>query len=373
MELSADGAEIWAGSQLQTIDQVVVAQVLGLKPEQVKINTLLAGGSFGRRGNPVGDWVAELSFASKAIAGRAPVHLVWTREDDIKGGFYRPMVLHRVRAGLTADGRISGWQHQLVSKSIFAGTPFESALVKNGLDPSSVEGVSDTDYAIDDFDVRQHNVTTPLPVLWWRSVGNSHTAFAMETMIDELAVLAGKDPVAFRLALLAHDPRDVAVLRLAADKSEWNNAPAGAGRGRGVAFHHSFGTRVAMVAEVAVDGQAIKVERIISAVDAGVPVNPDVIAAQIEGSIGFALSTVLRNQITLRDGVVQQSNFDDYEPTRMREMPKVEVHIVNSIDQPSGIGEPGLPPVAPAVGNAVAAATGKRLHRLPLGLTTLAG
>jgi isoquinoline 1-oxidoreductase beta subunit len=373
MELSADGAEIWAGSQLQTIDQAVAAQVLGLKPEQVKINTLLAGGSFGRRGNPVGDWIAELSFASKAIAGRAPVHLVWTREDDIKGGFYRPMVLHRVRAGLTADGRISGWQHQLVSKSIFAGTPFETALIKNGLDPSSVEGISDTDYAIDDFDVRQHNVTTSVPVLWWRSVGNSHAAFVMETIMDELAASAGKDPVEFRVDLLSHDPRDVAVIRLAAEKSGWEKSLMGERRGRGIAFHHSFGTRVAMVAEVTVHQETIKVDRIVTAVDAGVPVNPDVIAAQVEGAVGFALSMALRNQITLRNGIVQQSNFDDYEPTRMREMPKVEIHIVNSTDPPSGIGEPGVPPIAPAIGNAAAVATGKRFHSLPLGLATLAG
>ncbi|MBR0800407.1 xanthine dehydrogenase family protein molybdopterin-binding subunit [Bradyrhizobium jicamae] len=373
MELSANGAEIWSGCQLQTIDQFVAAQILGLKPEQVKINTFFGGGSFGRRGNPVADWVAELAFAAKAIGGRAPVHLVWTREDDIKGGFYRPMVLHRVRAGVTADGAISGWQHQLVSKSIFTGTPFESSSVKDGLDASSVEGVSDTDYAIPDFDVRQHNVTTPLPVLWWRSVGNSHTAFAMETAIDELAALAGKDPVAFRTALLAHDPRDVAVIRLAAEKSGWGSPIAGAGRGRGIAFHHSFGTRIAMVADVTVHGTAIQVERMVAAADVGVPVNPDVIAAQIEGAIGFALSMVLRNQITLRGGVVQQSNFDDYEPTRMREMPKVEVHIVPSTEPPSGIGEPGVPPVAPAIGNAVAAATGTRLHGLPLGFATLSG
>jgi isoquinoline 1-oxidoreductase beta subunit len=370
MELSADSAEIWSGCQLQTIDQFAAAQILGFKPEQIKINTLLGGGSFGRRGNPLADWIVELSLAAKAINGRAPVHLVWTREDDIKGGFYRPMALHRVRAGVTADGRLSGWQHQLVSKSIFTGTPFESSSVKNGLDASSVEGVSDTDYAIPDFDVRQHNVTTPLPVLWWRSVGNSHTAFAMETVIDELAALAGKDPVAFRLQLLAHDPRDVAVVRLAAEKSNWPTPLGGEGRGRGIAFHHSFGTRVAMVAEVAVRGQSVRVERMVAAVDLGVPVNPDVIAAQIEGSIGFALSMVLRNEITLRNGVVQQANFDDYEPTRMREMPKVEVHIVPSVEPPSGIGEPGLPPVAPAIGNALAAVTGKRPRSLPLRYTT---
>ncbi|MEH2613072.1 xanthine dehydrogenase family protein molybdopterin-binding subunit [Bradyrhizobium sp. AZCC 1693] len=373
IELGADGAEIWSGCQLQTIDQFVASQVLGFKPEQIKINTMLGGGSFGRRGNPVADWVAELCFAVKAIGGRAPVHLVWTREDDIKGGFYRPMALHRVRVGLTQDGRISGWQHQLVSKSIFTGTPFEAVSVKDGLDVSSVEGVADTDYAIPDFDVRQHNVSTPLPVLWWRSVGNSHTAFAMETMIDELAGLAAQDPVPFRLGLLANDPRDVAVVRLAAEKAGWGTPLSEKGRGRGIAFHHSFGTRVAMVSEVTVRGGVIKVDRMVAAVDLGVAVNPDVVVAQVEGAIGFALSMVLRNEITLKNGVVQQSNFDDYEPTRMREMPKVEVHIVPSMEPPTGIGEPGLPPVAPAIANAVAAATGKRLRSLPLRYATFSG
>jgi isoquinoline 1-oxidoreductase beta subunit len=372
IELSADRAEIWSGCQLQTLDHFHAMRTLGfLLPSQVKINTLLAGGSFGRRGNPNSDWIVELCHAVKAIDGRAPVHLVWTREDDMKAGFYRPMALHRVRAGLTADGRISGWQHHLVSKSIFKGTPFEAIKIKNGLDASSVEGVNDTDYAIPDFDVRQHNVETPLPVLWWRSVGHSHTAFVMETMIDELATLAGKDPLAFRTALLAHNARDVAVLHLVAEKSGWATPLAGAGRGRGIAFHHSFGTRVAMVADVTVAGETIKVDRIVAAVDVGVAVNPDIVTAQIEGAIGFALSAVLRNQITLDNGVVQQSNFDDYEPTRMREMPRVEVHIVPSDEPPSGIGEPGVPPLAPAIANAVAAATGKRLHSLPLGFTTL--
>jgi isoquinoline 1-oxidoreductase subunit beta len=372
MELGQNGAEIWSGCQLQTIDQAVAAHVLGLRPEQVKINTLLGGGSFGRRGNPSADWVVELSLAAKAIGGRAPVHLVWTREDDIKGGFYRPMVLHRVHAGVDDAGKITGWQHQLVSKPIFVGTPFEASSVKDGLDATSVEGVADTDYAISDFDVRQHNVNTKLPVLWWRSIGNTHTAFVMETVIDALAQLAGKDPVAFRLALLQHDERDIAVIRLAADKADWDNPlPAGQGRGRGFAFHHSFGTRVAMVAEVTMKGDAVTVDRMVAAVDLGVVINPDIVVAQIEGAIGFALSMVLRNEITLRDGVVVQSNFDDYEPTRMREMPKVEVHIVHSADAPTGIGEPGLPPVAPAIGNAVAAVTGRRQSRLPLGLSTL--
>jgi isoquinoline 1-oxidoreductase beta subunit len=373
IEVRSDGAEIWLGSQIQTVDQMVTAHVLGLKPEQVKVNTLLGGGSFGRRANPVGDWARELAEVGKAINGRAPVHLIWTREDDIKGGFYRPMVLHRVRAGLDANGRIAGWQHKVVSKSIFTGTAFEQMAVKDGLDHSTVEGIVDTPYRIENFAVDVHNAKSPVTVLWFRSVGHTHTGHVMETTIDELAYLAGKDPVAFRLDLLAEQPRDAAVVRLVAEKAGWNNPwHGGLGRGRGIAYHHSFNTRVAMVAEVLVTSPTIKVERIVAAVDCGVPINPDVITAQIEGAIGFALAVALRNQVTLKQGIVQQSNFDDYEPTRIREMPQVEVHIMKSEEPPSGIGEPGVPPLAPAIGNAIFAATGKRLRSLPFDLKALA-
>lgn len=371
LEVHSDGAEMWSGCQLQSLDDSVVANILGLKPEQVKINTLLGGGSFGRRGsfsppcNPVGDWIIELAEIVKAIKGRAPVHMVWTREDDIKGGFYRPMALHKVKAGIDAKGDIAGWQHATVSKALIIGTPFEPMSVKNGVDLTAVEGIVDTPYAINNFSVDWQNVKTPVPVLWMRSVGHSHTAFVMETTIDELAHLAGKDPLDFRLGLLAQQPRDAAVLRLAAEKAEWNK-PLPTGWGRGFAYHYSFNTRVAMVAEVSVEGKAIKVDRIVAAVDCGIAVNPDVVEAQIQGAIGFTLSAVLRNQITLNKGVVEQNNFYDYEPTRMREMPKVEVHIVKSAERPTGIGEPGVPPVAPAIGNAIFAATGKRVRSLPI-------
>jgi isoquinoline 1-oxidoreductase beta subunit len=377
VELSDNGAVICAGSQAQTIDHLAAAFVLGLRPDQVKINTLLAGGSFGRRGNPSADWIIEACHAAKAIGGSAPVHLVWTREDDIKGGFYRPMVLHRVRAGLTAKGDLS-WQHQIVSKSIFADVTsikpideiVDTLYAGTRFDSSNVEGVKDTPYAIKDFEVRLHNVTTPVPVTWWRSVGNSHTAFVMETVIDELAARAKKDPLEFRLGLLA-DERDREVLKHVKKMSNWTSTPTGEERKRGIAFHRSFGTRVAMVAEVAVNGDTIKVISIVAAVDVGVAVNPDLVKSQVEGAIGFALSMVLRNQITLRDGVVQQSNFDDYEPTRMRDMPEVEVHIVPSDEDPTGIGEPAVPVVAPAIGNAIFAATGKRHCVLPFGYRSI--
>jgi isoquinoline 1-oxidoreductase subunit beta len=353
MELSADRAEIWSGCQLHSIDTYLVSKALGMKPEQIRIHTQYGGGSFGRRGNPVADWTLELAAVAKAINGRAPVHVVWTREDDIKGGFYRPLALHRVKAALDAKGKLTGWQHQVVNKSIFTGTPFQDALVKDGVDHSSVEGIVDTPYAIDNLAVESYMAQTPVPVLWWRSV------------VDELAVMAKQDPVAFRLGLLAKQPRDTAVLKLAAQKAGWGK-PLPKGRGRGVAYHLSFGTRIAMIADVTLTGKTYKVDRIVAAVDCGVAVNPDVVTAQIEGAIGFALSTVMRNQVTLKNGVVQQNNYDDYEPTRMREMPRVEVHIVPSLEPPSGIGEPGVAPLAPAIGNALFVATGKRLRSLPL-------
>jgi len=368
IELRSDGAEIWSGSQIQTIDQMVAAQILGLKPDQVKINTLLAGGSFGRRACPVADWTAELAHIAKAINGRAPVHVVWTREDDIQGGFYRPQVLHRVKAGVDDKGNIAGWQHKVVSQSIFIGTGMEGMAVKDGVDHSMVEGIVDTPYALNNLAVEVHNAKSPVPVLWFRSVGHTHTAYVMESMIDDLARAGGKDPVALRLELLSQQPRDAAVVKMAAEKAGWNS-PMEKGRGRGLAYHPSFDSRVAMVAEVTVKGSDFKVDRIIAAVDCGVAINPDVIRAQIEGAIGFALSTVFRNQITFNKGVVEQGNFDDYEPTRIHEMPKVEVHIVKSSERPSGIGEPGLPPLAPAIGNAIFAATGKRLRTLPFDLT----
>jgi isoquinoline 1-oxidoreductase subunit beta len=376
--LSAGGAEILSGCQAQTVDHIAAAFTLGLPPDQVKINTMLAGGSFGRRASPSGSWVIEACQAARAIGGRAPIHLVWSREDDIKGGFYRPMALHRVQAGVTSDGRLSGWSHELVSKSIFTDVSSISAInrifnalyVNSGLDSSSVEGIKGTLYAIDDFQVTQHNAMTAVPVQWWRSVGNSHTAFVVETVIDELATLAGVDPVKFRLGLLAQDSRALAVVKLAQQQSGWATPLAGAGRGRGFAFHYSFNTRVAMVAEVTVSGNTIKVDRIVAAVDVGTAVNPDLVRSQIEGAVGFSLSSVLRNQITLRQGNVEQGNFDDYEPTRMREMPEVKVYMVSRTEDPSGIGEPGVPVVAPAIGNAIAAATGKRLRTLPFGYTT---
>lgn len=364
------GFEVWAGSQMPTTERAVVAATLGVEAERVTMHTLWAGGSFGRRATPSADYLAEAASVVKASGARAPVHLVWTREDDIAGGFYRPMAYHRVRAGLDPEGRIAGWDHVVVTKSVLVGSPFEAMLIANGVDASTVEGVATTDYAIPDMRVGVHNAKEGTPVLWWRSFGHSHTAHVMEVFVDELAAAAGQDPVDFRLDLLRNAPRAADVLRLAAGKAGCGlpNLP---GKGRGVAVHTLFGTTVAMVAEVTVDRARVTVDRIVAAVDCGIAVNPDIVRAQIEGAVGFALSSVLRNRITLEKGRVQEANFDTYEPTRMGEMPRVDVHIVPSTADPSGVGEAGVPPLAPAIANAIFDATGKRLRSLPLDLALL--
>lgn len=357
-------ATVWTGAQLQTVDQMVVGGVFGIKPDDVTVNTLWAGGSFGRRAVPGSDYIREAALIVKAWGKADPVKLVWTREDDTKAGYYRPMVLHKVRAGLDAAGNIVGWQHRIVGQSLLIGTPFEPMMVKNGIDATVVEGVEGMPYTIASFSGDVHQPKVGVPVLWWRSVGHTHTAYVVETMIDELAQAAGKDPVAFRLALLEKHPRHAAVLELAAEKAGWGK-PLPDGLRRGVAVHESFGSRVAQVVEVRMAGGRPKVERVVAAVDIGLAVNPDIVAAQVEGAIGFGLGAVLHSKITLKNGEVEQGNFDGYEVLRLDEMPKVEVHILPSTDKPTGIGEPGTPPIGPAVANAVAALTGKRVRELP--------
>jgi isoquinoline 1-oxidoreductase beta subunit len=364
-----DGAcEVWNGEQFQTVDQANVAGVLGLEPGQVKINMLFAGGSFGRRANPASDYLVEAAHIVKAIGGKAPVKLQWTREDDTRAGFYRPLYFHTIRAALDAAGNVTAWQHRIVGQSIVTGTPFEGMMVKDGVDATSVEGANNLPYGIANMQVDLHTTKSAVPVLWWRSVGSTHTAYSTETFIDELAHAAGKDPVAFRRAMLAKHPRHLGVLNLAAEKAGWGK-PLSAGRARGVAVHESFKSYVAQVVEVTMLKEGgFKVDRVVCAVDCGVAVNPDVIRAQMEGGIGFALSAALHGAITMKGGRVEQSNFHDYRPLRINEMPRVEVHIVPSNEKPTGVGEPGVPPLAPAVANAIAAATGKRLRSLPLKL-----
>jgi len=372
IRLDREGCEAWFGAQIQTYDQAMLAGLFGLEPEQVRIHTLYAGGSFGRRASKGADYILETAHIVKAIDGRAPVKLVWLREDDMQAGNYRPMFHHRLRAGLDAQGRLVAWQHRLVGQSVAAGSPFEGA-IQNGIDATSVEGAANLPYAIANMRVDLH---TPediaVPVQWWRAVGSTHTAFSTECFIDELAQTAGQDPVTWRLAMLEAHPRHAGVLRLAAEKAGWDRplepGKDGERRGRGVAVHEAFGSFVAQVAEVTVqnDGR-YRVDRVVCAVDCGIVVNPDVVRAQTEGGVGFALSAAMSEAITFTDGKVDQSNFHDYSPLRIADMPEVEVHLVPSTAAPTGIGEPPVAPLAPAVVNALAAATGKRVRRLPIG------
>ncbi|RAU22987.1 twin-arginine translocation pathway signal protein [Paramagnetospirillum kuznetsovii] len=364
VKLSRDKCEIWTGCQFQTHDQAMAAKAAGLRPDQVDIHTLVAGGSFGRRANPASDYIVEGVEIAKAVG--APVRLMWTREDDIRGGYYRPMFLHGFEAALDAGGMPSAWRHRICGQSILDGGPF-AAMIKDGIDFVSVEGAANLPYAIANLQVELHSPKLSVPVLWWRSVGSSHTAFATECFLDELAHAGGKDPLALRRALLADHPRHLAVLELAAAKSGWGE-PLPPGKGRGLAVHESFNSFVAQVAEVTIGPKGeIKVDRVVCAVDCGIAVTPDVVKAQMEGGIAFGLSAALFGEITLKDGAAEQSNFHDYRCLRMSEMPKVEVHIMPSAAAPTGVGEPGVPPIAPAVCNAIFAATGKRVRKLPIG------
>ena len=377
MRLSDTQCEVWNGEQFQTGDQMAIAKVVGLKPEQVSITMLYAGGSFGRRANPNSDYVVEcaeiVSRLAKTGTKNVPVKLVWTREDDMRGGMYRPLYLHALRGGLDANGEIVGWQHRIVGQSILEGTFFEPMMVKDGVDITSVEGAASLPYEIPAIGVDLHSPFQAVTVQWWRSVGSSHNAFSTEVFLDELAVASGQDPLALRRKLLAKQPRHLATLELAAKEAGWGTplAPGKAGekRGRGLAVHESFKTVVAQVAEVTVKpDQSFTVDRVVCAVDCGVAVNPDNVRAQMEGGIGFGLSAALFGAITVKDGMVEQSNFHDYRVLRINEMPAIEVHIVPSSARPTGVGEPGTPVIAPAVANALHAATGKRLRTLPLKL-----
>lgn len=366
VKISDQGCEIWTGTQMQTTDQASAAKILGLKPEQVKIHTQFLGGGFGRRANPRADFVSEAVEVAKAAG--MPVKTVWSREDDIKGGFYRPMFVHKASIALDKQGKPVAWQHALVGQSIIKGTPFEGVMIKDGIDATSVEGVADSPYikGTANHEVHLHSVQSDVPVLWWRSVGHSHSGFVMESLIDEMAHASKHDPLAYRRQLLKDHPRHLAALNLAADKAGWSK-PLPAGVFRGIAVHESFGSYVAEVAEVSVKEGEVKVHRVVVAIDCGLAVNPDGVKAQMESCVAFALGAALSSEVSFKEGQVVQSNFHDYQVLRMKDMPKVEVHIVPSTEKMGGVGEPGVPPLAPAVTNAVFAATGKRIRRLPIG------
>ncbi|SHN16886.1 xanthine dehydrogenase family protein molybdopterin-binding subunit [Chitinophaga sp. CF418] len=372
IQLKDGKCEIWTGTQMPGLDQGAAAKILGLKPEQIRVNTVFLGGGFGRRATPSSDFVGEAAEIVKA-SGKPLVKMVWSREDDVKGGYYRPMFLHKITAGLNAQGLPIAWKHTIVGQSIMEGTLF-AGMIKDGIDGSSVEGVVDSPYmeAIPDRLVTLHSPKNEVPVLWWRSVGHTHTAMAMEAMIDELAHAAGKDPLAYRQELLKSSPRHLAALNLAAEKAGWGK-PLPAGRFRGIAVHESFLSFVAHVAEISLNEDGtIKVHRVVSAIDCGLAVNPDGVKAQIESGINFGVAAALHGEITLENGRVKQGNFNDYVVARMFDTPAdIEVHIVESTNKMGGVGEPGVPPVAPAIANAYFAATGKRLRQMPFNKANL--
>jgi isoquinoline 1-oxidoreductase beta subunit len=352
------------GSQAQTLDQMAAAKIVKTLPGSVEIETLYAGGSFGRRANFQSDYVAECVTIAHKVGGGRPVKLIWTREDDMRAGYFRPLVHHAVRVTLDTDGYPATWRHRIVTQSIMKGSPMPS----KGPDQTAIEGTAGSPYlkATPIVDAQLALPEASVPVLWWRSVGATHTAFVMEHTIDQLALKAGKDPIDYRRALYTkagpEGARHLATLNLAVEKA--GPAPA-AGFTRGVAVHESFGSVVAQVAEVKlVDGHP-RVGRVVTAIDCGVAVSPDQIAAQMEGGTCYGLSAALYGEITLTDGAVDQSNFDTYRVLRMNEAPMVETHILPSGNPPSGVGEPGTPVIAPAVANALLAISKTATTRLP--------
>jgi isoquinoline 1-oxidoreductase beta subunit len=360
-------AEAWVPSQFQTMDQMAIAEVLGLKPGQVTFQTEYAGGGFGRRAVIDSHVQREAALIAKRLRG-TPVKLVWTREDDVRGGYYRPMHAHRVEIGIGANGMPAAWRHVIVGQSLVAGTPFAAMLIKNGVDQTTVEGAADTNYEIPNFLVSAHNPTVNVPVLWWRSVGNTHTAFVMETLIDELAARARIDPIAYRRKLLKPEAKKLrAVLDLMDQQSGWRNRLS-KGHAAGIACHECFGTAVACAVDVSIENKRPRIHRATVAVDCGLAVNPLTIESQFQGGIGFGITQLMAHgAITFKDGRVEQRNFDGYTPPYIADAPvTVDVHIVPSTEAPTGCGEPPVPVISPAVVNALARLTGKRYRTLPL-------
>ncbi|MES0884293.1 xanthine dehydrogenase family protein molybdopterin-binding subunit [Roseibium sp. SCP14] len=369
VEPGADGGIVLHdGCQATSVVHEALAKTLELPAEKVQINTLFGGGSFGRRGSSTGDYQVEAALAYAMTDRTRPVKLVWSREDDITGGYYRPAFAHKVRVGLDADGNIVGWDHRIAGQSIARGSVWEQYVVRDGVDFWSIEGVQGTPYAIPNMCAGLTDTKKATMVLWWRSVGHTHTAYVMESMMDAVAKAAGRDPVEFRLAHLSGDEpvqkRMAGVLKLAAEKAGWGKAATG--RSQGIAVHHSYHSYAAEVVEVSGDAEnGIKIEKVTCAIDCGIAVNPDVVTAQMEGGIGYGIGHAMRDEITLTEGEVDQSNFPDYEPLRIGDIGAIEVHIVPSAEAPTGVGEPGTPPSAPALANAIAV-NGPRVTHLPM-------
>jgi isoquinoline 1-oxidoreductase beta subunit len=373
VDLRPEACTVWAGTQFQTADQAAIARTAGLKPEQVTLNTMMAGGGFGRRAVPTSDYIVEAVNVAKgyrAVGHNEPVKVVWSREDDIRGGYYRPAYVHRADIGLDEQGNILAWDHTIVGQSIITGTPFEPFMVKNGVDATSIEGMG-APYEVP-LNLTVHTTRANVPVLWWRSVGSTHTAFVMETLVDEAAHVANMDPVAYRKKLMGpQHKRHLAALELAVDKSGYGKKALPKGHAWGVALHESFNSVVAYVVEASVANGQPRLHRVTAGVHCNMAVNPLSIEAQVQGATLMAVGTTLPGAaITLKDGVVEQRQFSDYTVARMPDMPHVEVFIVPSLDAPTGMGEPGLPPLAPAYANALFKLTGKRLRKLPFDLAS---
>lgn len=368
VDLRQDSCEVWTGSQFQTVDRANAAKTAGMPNEKVQLHTTFLGGGFGRRATPQSDFVVEAVHVAKALGPPAKVKVVWTREDDMQGGWYRPAFLHALAGGVDANDNAVSFTSRSVGQSIMKGTPFEAMMGGKPYDPASVEGIDDLPYAIPNLAVESHGVEVNVPVQWLRSVGHSHTAFAVECFMDELAALTQKDPYHFRRDLLLKQPRYLGVLDLAAQKSGWGK-PLPKGMGRGIAVHFAFGSYVAHVAEVSVTDGKIKVHRMVCAVDCGQYVNPGIISAQIEGGAIFGASAALFQELTFENGRLQQTNFNTFPVMRMNECPEIETYIVESKEKSGGIGEPGVPCAAPAIANALFAVTGKRVRRLPIRLS----
>ena len=378
VRLSPDGCEMWTGDGSVQFNQESAAALLGLPLEQVVVTSVYGGGSFGRKDNTT----IEAVEIARAIDGAAPVKLIWTREDDLQHSFYRPMYLHRVTVGLDDAGNIIAWQHRIVGQSIFPWEPI------NGVDFVSVDGAANTPYDIPNILVDLHTTENGVPINTLRGTAATHTAYSVETVLDDIARETGRDPLALRQTLLARDPNQKAIdvlsiadadrattfaqpprqlrtLEMAAERAGWGT-PMPAGRSRGLAVHYGFLSSAAIVAEVTANADdTFRVDRVVCAIDCGVAVNPDIVRSQLEGSVAWGLGGMLYGAITLDDGVVEQSNFDDYRVLRMNEMPRVEVHIVPSLEPATGAGQPGVAPIAPAVANALFAATGQRVRSLP--------
>jgi isoquinoline 1-oxidoreductase beta subunit len=366
VKFAGDKAEAWVPSQFQTMDQLAIAEVLGLKPAQVTFHTEFAGGGFGRRATTDSHIPREAAHIAKRLRG-TPVKLIWSREDDVRGGYYRPMHVHRVEIGIGRDGMPTGWRHVIVGQSLLAGTPF-AMMIKNGIDQTTVEGAADTSYEIQNFHVTVHNPTVNVPVLWWRSVGHTHNAFVMETLVDELATRAKIDPIAYRQKLLKADAKKLhSVLELLDQKSGWRKTMP-RGRAAGVACHESFGTAVACAVEVSIENKRPRIHRATVAVNCGMAVNPLSVESQFQGGLGFGITQLVgKGAITLKDGRIEQRNFDGYAPPYIIDVPTtIDVHIVPSTEAPTGCGEPPVPVISPAVVNALTRLTGKHYRILPL-------